>query len=102
MSSNKVPSRSSSFAMARNKMLELHNSRNERVLSLIDLENVEEQAQQRTKEELVKGYMLITEDEVTIKTTLMIPQVVFAFVANAIAMFNVSFFSSFLAIRFHD
>lgn len=31
-----------------------------------------------------------------------IKDVVFAFLANAIAMYNVSFFSSFLAIRLHD
>jgi len=47
---------------------------------------------------MIKGYMLIGIDGVTIKSTLMVKDVVFAFIANAIAMFNISFFSSFLAI----
>lgn len=46
--------------------------------------------------------MLIAIDDVTIMSTLKEKSVTFAFIANAIAMFNISFFSSFLAIRFHD
>ena len=72
------------------------------MLSLLDLEDVDNKAQEHSKEEMIRGYMLISEDDVTIMSTLKIKAVVFAFLANAIAMFNVSFFSSFLAIRFHD
>ena len=45
--------------------------------------------------------MLIGIDDVTIMSTLKVRSVTFAFIANAVAMFNISFFSSFLAIRFH-
>jgi hypothetical protein len=72
------------------------------MLSLLDLEAVAESTKEHSKEDLIKGYMLIGIDDVTIISTLKQKEVVFAFLANAIAMFNISFFSSFLAFRFHD
>jgi hypothetical protein len=99
----KIASRSGSFALARNKMMQLHDEKLEdRKLSLLDLEAVDQQAISHSKEEMIKGYMLIGIDDLTIMSTLKVKSVIFAFIANAIAMFNISFFSSFLAIRFHD
>lgn len=69
--SSRVASRSGSFALARNKMMELHDSkRNERLLSLLDLEAVDQQASEHTKEEMIRGYMCIGIDDVTIFSTL--------------------------------
>lgn len=54
-----------------------------------------------SKEKLLEGYNLLKIEEITIGKTIRNKDVVFAFMANALGMFNISFFSSFLAIRFH-
>jgi len=42
MSSNRIASRSGSFALARNKMMQLHESKKEeRMLSILDLEAID-------------------------------------------------------------
>ena len=53
-----------------------------------------------TREELLKGLMLINIDQVTILSVFKVKETVFAFLASGIAMFNISFFSSFIAIHF--
>ena len=84
-SSGKVASRSGSFALARNKMIELHDSRREqRMMSLLDLEAVDHQAQEHSKEDMIRGYMLIGVNDVTILSTFKQKEVFFAFLANAI------------------
>ena len=52
------------------------------------------------KNQLLRGYMLIKSDQVTILSTLKIKAVIFAFIANAIGMYNVCFSGSFIAIHF--
>lgn len=84
-------------------MIELHDSKREqRMMSLLDLEAVDHQAQEHSKEDMIRGYMLIGVNDVTILSTFKQKEVFFAFLANAIGMFNISFFSTFLSIRYNN
>ena len=53
-----------------------------------------------TRADLLKGLMLIRKEKVTILSALKVKETTFAFVASGIGMYNVSFFSSFIAIHF--
>lgn len=94
-------SRSASFATATASLM----SQKEAMKSIRNVDQmraISVAAQTKTKDDILKGYNNIELDDVTILSTMKIKAVVFAFLANAIAMYNVSFFSSFLAIRLKD
>lgn len=54
-----------------------------------------------SRTQLLRGYMLLDIGQVTILSTLKVKDVLFAFLANAIGMYNVCFSASFIAIHLH-